>query len=518
MKSAILQRHGTRISVLLGFHLVWVYVLWWSVAVHGLGTSRDSVEYLFTSLSVTRGEGFVSFLGEPYVLWPPLYPLLLSLVQTAAGIDPLQAALVLQLITFMWIAILTAWLFSRLFQRNFALAFIGNALVGTGVALTWLFQAVGSDYLFIALTLSLVYLCDVYINKNRLGTVWLIALVSALAMLQRYIGITVLFTGVWIVFRYSRTPVWEKLKRCSLLGFSVIPIGIWVSSLPVEAIVRDDPSSLFENIHWFTFSILSWFFPEAGLYGHPIRLQFGMWCLWLGVLAGGLVVWKFRRKPQDGSSIESSLYLFGVIYTILLLAIASLSSFNSLDSRFVSPVYVPLVVLSLKTMETILSFEFGKVRFMQTAFRAVAYVLLLVVLSLSGFRSVTAVNLHRQTGWGYTSVDWGNNQVIAYWLEHKPGGEYLAFSNYPAGVAVHTWHAVLSSPRRTAHPNVGEAVIPLDAYLPSLFEPGKDSYVIWMEPNEYTHVYTVDDLRGIVNVETVYESVDGGIYRVLPLK
>lgn len=518
MKSAILQGHGTRISILLGFHLVWGCVLWWSVAVHGLGTSRDSVEYLFTSLSVARGEGFISFLGEPYILWPPLYPILLSLVQIAGGIDPLQAALVLQLITFVWIAILTAWLFSRLFHRNFALAFIGNALAGMGVALTWLFQAVGSDYLFIALTLSMVYLCDVYINSNRLGTVWLMTLVSAFAMLQRYIGIAVLFSGAWIVFHYSRTPVWEKLKRCSLLGFSVIPIGIWVLSLPVEAIVRDAPSSLFENIHWFTFSILSWFFPEAGLYGHPIRVQFGMWGLWLGVLAGVLVAWKFRRKPQDGSSIESSLYLFGVIYTILLLAIASLSSFNSLDSRFVSPVYVPLVVLFLATMETALSFEFGKAKFMQTVFRVVAYIPLLIILGLSGFQSITAVNLHRQTGWGYTSVDWGNNQVIAYWLAHKPAGEYLVFSNYPAGVAVHAWHTALSSPRRTSHPNAGEAVIPLETYLPSLFEAGKESYLLWIEPNEYTHVYSVGELREIAEVETVYESADGGIYRITPLR
>ena len=92
------------------------------------------------------------------------------------------------------------------------------------------------------------------------------------------------------------------------------------------------------------------------------------------------------------------------------------------------------------------------------------------------------------------------------------------FSNYPAGVAVHTWHVALSSPRRTNHPNAGEAVIPLETYLPSLFEVGKESYIVWIEPNEYTHVYSVGELRGIAEVETVYESADGGIYRIAPLR
>jgi hypothetical protein len=108
--------------------------------------------------------------------------------------------------------------------------------------------------------------------------------------------------------------------------------------------------------------------------------------------------------------------------------------------------------------------------------------------------------------------------VIAYWLAHKPAGEYLVFSNYPAGLAVHTWHVALSSPRRTDHPNAGEAVIPLEVYLPSLFEAGKESYVVWIEPNEYTHVYSVEELRTIVKVKVVYESAEGGVYRIEPLR
>jgi hypothetical protein len=344
------------------------------------------------------------------------------------------------------------------------------------------------------------------------------ALVSALAMLQRYIGITLLFTAAWIVFHYSRTTVREKLKRSILLGTSVIPVGIWTLTLPVEAVVRDNPSSLLENVYWFNFSILSWFVSEAELYGHPLRLRFGMWGLWLGVLAAGLAVWRFCRKKRGVPSAIFPLFLFGFMYTVLLLVIASLSSFNALDSRFAAPVFIPLVALAMMGIEASLSSDLMPAGLPKMAIRLAIYIPSLILLGLSGYRSVVSMSLHHEYGGGYTSRDWRNNQAIEYWQSHKAEGDHLVFSNYPAGVAVHTWHVALPSPRRTEHPNTGETVIPLDTYLPSLFTSRKETYIIWIEPNEYTHVYSVNDLSQIVQVETLYESSDGGIYRILPLK
>jgi hypothetical protein len=298
----------------------------------------------------------------------------------------------------------------------------------------------------------------------------------------------------------------------------MIPVGVWALTLPLEAVVRDNPSSLLENVYWFTFSILSWFFPEAELYGHPVRLRFGMWGLWLGVFAAGLAVWRYCRNKRQVPSAIFPLFLFGILYTILLLVIASLSSFNALDSRFAAPVFIPLVALILTGIEASLSSDLMPAGFPKTTLRLAMLVASLILLCLSGHRSVMSMQLHHEAGGGYTSRDWYSNRVIEYWRSHKPSGDYLVFSNYPAGVALHTWHIALPSPRRTEHPNAGEAVIPLDTYLPSLFAPQEETYIIWIEPNEYTHVYSVNDLSQIVQVETLYESSDGGIYRILPLK
>ena len=511
-----LESHKARKLILFCFHLAWGIGLWWSVSANGLGTSRDSVEYLFTSMSLTKGDGFISFAGGQFVLWPPLYPILLSMLQSLGISDPLKAALILQLVTFVWLAVLFTWLFVRLFPENFSLAFLGNSIMGTGVALTMLFQAVCSDYLFLALVLSFIYFCDKYIVDNKISALWFMTIINALAMLQRYIGVALLLTGVWIVFQYTRMKFWKRSGRLFLLGLSALPLGIWILSLPVEALVRGAPSSLLENFYSFTFSILSWFIPYPELYGHPVRLQVGTWGLWVSIFMGSFLLWKFHRRYSSIESVKAPLLLFGLIYSVTLLMIASLSSFNTLDSRFASPVFIPLIVLALTTVDMISQLLKHMKKTVRVILNSLLYVPLLIALGLSVYQSISFMQIHAQQGSGYTSKDWNNHPVIQYWETHLPNGRYLVFSNYPAGVAVHTWVETLASPRRTAHPNAGEVVIPLDTYIPLLLAPDRNSYLVWIEPNEYTHVYGVDDLWAVVNIETIYEDENGGVYRILP--
>ena len=45
---------------------------------YGAGVSSDAARNLATAESLLQGKGFVDMLGGPFVLWPPLYPLLLA--------------------------------------------------------------------------------------------------------------------------------------------------------------------------------------------------------------------------------------------------------------------------------------------------------------------------------------------------------------------------------------------------------------------------------------------------------
>jgi len=226
-----------------------------------------------------------------------------------------------------------------------------------------------------------------------------------------------------------------------------------------------------------------------------------------------------RKRDVGATRTEVPLLLFGLIYTIVLLTISSLSYFNRLDSRFVSPVFIPFVVLLLVAVEAVLDVKALKNTTVKAAGNVVVFSSLLLVLGLSAYQSIIFIRLSHAEGSGYTSREWYANRTIEYWLQHQPVGEYLAFSNYPAGVAIHGWQETLPSPRR-ASPNsrIDEIVYPLDDYIPVLFDEGKDSYLIWIEPNLFAHIYSVAELRQIANIEVLYENADGGVYRLLPLR
>ena len=495
--------------LLLCFHGIWGILLGWSIASYGLGTSRDSAEYLFTSLNLSKHLGFISFAGDRYILWPPLYPILLSVIQQISGFNPLQSASILQWITFGWISLLLSWLFLKIFPDRFLFAFTGNALAGTGVAMTMLFQGVGSDYLFIALVLSFAYFSDQYMSHNHVRALGLMTLVSALAMLQRYLGVSVLISGFLLVYFYSRMDFWHRIKRSAIVGLSILPLVAWVFYISVSALERGEPSSLAENVYWFSFSSLNWFFSYSDLSSHPFRTTIGIGGIWFLAIACIFIILTLRKGTSQMTCTEIPVLVFGLTYAVILLVIATLRSFNRLDGRFVAPLYIPFILLLMVSLESLMSASLFRDRLGRNASAILVWSTLLVLFGLSTARSMEAINVQRAESWGYTSREWYDNQALHYWLQHQPADNSPAFSNYPAGIAIHSWMETRASPRK---------VYRLVEYTGTLFEDRKASYLIWIEPNTYTHVYNVDELRQIATVETLYEGEDGGVYRLLPLK
>ncbi|MDQ1331246.1 MAG: hypothetical protein QG578_1514 [Thermodesulfobacteriota bacterium] len=52
-------------------------VVFFGTSQFGIGISPDSVNYISCARELIRGNGFLSYEGTPFTLWPPLYPVLL---------------------------------------------------------------------------------------------------------------------------------------------------------------------------------------------------------------------------------------------------------------------------------------------------------------------------------------------------------------------------------------------------------------------------------------------------------
>ena len=93
---------------LIGILLVFV-----STTNYGIGISPDSISYISAAKSLLSGNGFVTYDGAPFTLFPPLFPGILALLGLA-GIDILIGLRFLNSIIFGLIIFFSG----RLFQAN----------------------------------------------------------------------------------------------------------------------------------------------------------------------------------------------------------------------------------------------------------------------------------------------------------------------------------------------------------------------------------------------------------------
>ncbi len=245
-------------AALMTFHMLWGLVLWFSISKYGLGISTDSMHLLFSALNLSQGKGLFSFDGSFVLLWPPLYPMLLALIHLVTGFDPFVSATILQVISFIGLSICLSILFLKIFPENFLLALAANILSDIGVVVLTAFDGVGSDYLHLFLLILFILLAGYYIETKSPRILLGMTVVGMLAMLDRYLGIAVIGTGVAIVF-FSRTENWrQRMIRSALMALSALPAGIW---LYAASTAYRGPESLADNFRWFSLSVLQWFFP-----------------------------------------------------------------------------------------------------------------------------------------------------------------------------------------------------------------------------------------------------------------
>ena len=482
--------------------------MWFSISKLGLGISTDSVHILFGGLNLSEGRGLISFDGSPVLGWPPLYPILLATVHLATGLDVFAAANLLQAFSFIGLSICLSLLFLRIFPDNFVLALGGNVLADTGAVVVASFDLLGSDYVHLFLVMLFALLAGYYIEHKSPRTFVALAAVGMLAMLQRYLGIATIATGVVTVFFFSSDSLRQRLMRSIVLSMSALPAGIWLS-ITSELIGRREPISFAENFQSFSQSALDWFLPIRVIETYPILFAALLWMIILGMIA--LVL---SGQHEGVSSVAAPVLLFGLFYLLALFGSASIAYFNKLAGRFLLPLYIPFITLVLLSVQLLLGAARRRASGLVRRVGSVSLYGTLIVLTLLALRITLPVVLRSHAGASgagenaFNTAEWRANMVMRFWLAHRPQGNYILLSNYPDSVAFYTQHSCIASPRRYSGP-YGDIEFPVSQYAAELFLPGQAVYIIWIEPNDYDYYYKVEDLSAIATIETIYTGEEG---------
>jgi hypothetical protein len=410
----------------------------------GIGISSDSVAYVGAARNQAAGLGLGTLLGggelKPLTHFPPLFPLLLAGLQLL-GLDVVVGARLAVAFLFGANALLVGIIVGRETHSCIA-AVTASFLLVTSPALIEIHTWAMSEPVFLFLGLTGIYLLSRY---QSLRVRWLLlasALAIALAAVDRYVGLSLLVTGVLALLVEKGVPRRRKAWDVAILGgLSILPVAAWGIR---NSLLTGGATNRVLVWHPLTRSQLKrpfgllwgWVLPFK--FTHPALLAMIGAALAL-IVAALVVLWVRRRRFATGGlkSIRRSglgflLLLYCAVYCLAIAgSISFLDASTPIDDRIASPVLMSLVVLvSLGASDL-------PRRLPGRWWPRVITACLVLALGISYvWRSQELVTAVRVDGQGYASGGWSQSQTLAA-VRELPKGTVI-YTNEPELVYFYT--------------------------------------------------------------------------------
>ena len=512
-------------------------------AAYGGGGHYDSVRFLSTAMNFLAGEGWRDFWGFPMVDWPPLFPLLLAALGWV-GIEPQAAGRWINATAF-GLTILAAGGYLRSNLRSQWLAVVATATLAASLPLSKLASHFFTDSLFVLLTLLALIQLTSFLNRRMDAPLWWAAGFTALAALTRYPGVVLIGTGVLLLLpraRLKQTLGFGAISSMPLLGVlahnwavpghqtratgnalsaglgQIVKVfGEWV----VRATGRPNASgqSLSEGLSQTVNVFREWVVPPPNA---PDGVAYLLWLAVAAVgLAGATVVLHTTQMRNDdsGRSRASHFHLgpaipfggFALAYSIFMVAVVPFTVEQGIDSRYLLPVYVPLLLAAVFLLDRFLSIEAAGWR---VAVRyGLASLILLGALShtgLSAHRNLRITARALEDGysgfWADNTAFWQPSETLNYIRTNHMDGRI--YSNDP----FLAW-----SEEKIAAPGKYRMIPHGKSKRKGWTEIEAGAYIVWFDRlhNPRGLRYDSFDFRLLPDVETVAELADGVVLRVL---
>ncbi len=486
-----------------------------TTAPYGAGVSGDSVYYLSGAQNIAAGNGYFDHFGNPIVKFPPLYTYLLAAISWATGLTPLWAGTYLNALAFGLMVVLSGLLFRRDFD-NKVLVIMGTLAVLFCRSFFNLGINIFSDPLFFVLCLLFLLLLPRYMQTGSTKTLLLLSLVTALALLQRYIALALVLTGIFAIFLKHYKHFWRAITLNLLYGgLSSLPLAGWILFRNVLTYGEFIGSRSVTRVLFWQNSVDAlqrmayWFLPVSLLDRVP------WWSLLLVLLAALALVNKRAQWSAFASKLRQPdnlvLAVFTLVYFLLVVGTTfSADHYGPYDDRYIAIIYVPLVWLSLLVLQQLVLPHLQK---HANTLIILAFVVWLVypVNSVRKF----AVQSYQEGVVLYNifNVRWFHESSLIEELKPYPfQADIPLYSNYADTVFMYLGRSAQRSLQDTRH---------YTAQAESLNEelgawpPGGTAYLVWFNyPTFSKNYYTPQQLAEVLQVTTLYEDQDGGLYLV----
>lgn len=394
---------------------------------YGPTVYSDGVVYLLSADNLVKGNGFGIVWGSgrfhPLAGYPPLYPLLVALVE-ALGLEMLPAARVVAILAFGLTVFSVAYL-GQAATRSAALGLSAAAFVAACPLLMGQYANAGSEGVFYLTGISglaVVLLAD---KRGRRAS-WLVAaLLLGLAFLTRYVGIALILTGcVWVLL-LGGEPLRRRVLNSALLG--AVSLGLmlpWLAWTHLSTgTVGERSVHSVENLWSYTEPLrsglidIAWrWLPVVGEMEASYRVR-GSLLLGLLLLAFAAIVGSHTLARRGRLASErvcalakwSGLFLlFGILYVAVhAAAFVTTHPTPDVSERLLTPLYTSAVFVVLGLLWMIPELRPGS-----RLGPVIPALLVAGLLVLSGQEAVPLLSRLQREGGGFNSPYWRDSETV----------------------------------------------------------------------------------------------------------
>jgi len=495
---AISRDYDSIVAALAGFLIIQVF------ARHsGIGISPDSVIYMSTATNILDRGVINDFSGWPMMDFPAGYPFFLALVQGLARTEIRHCGPVLNGLLFAGLIFTSGWLMERFTVSSKWYKWALLTIIPMSPCLQEIYSMIWSETLFLLLVLLFIPALRHYLLAPSAGRLLLPALIAALACVTRYAGVSLIMLGGGLILCIRDLDWLRKLLHGLLFGLlssTLFALNLYRNHRVTGTLTgyREKAITSFgANLHHYGSVLCDWLPFFNGDY--TLASFAGAFFILLGT---GLFIrrWVLHVHFFSYDNIGAAYF---IVYTIFILATASLSRFQQLDSRLLSPLCIPWLWAGSSWIP-------GWVRGLSSRGRPIRWGLSIACLGL--FASFQAGQWRSfQMNWegikyagipGYTEEQWRQSPTMDFIRHnadmHKPGAP--VYSNAYEGI----WFLT----------GVHSDLIPHKEFIQDIREMLHEDhfYVIWFNDSANEDLLSIDSIMQYKQVAREYTFDDGKVY------
>jgi hypothetical protein len=488
---------------------------------YGAGVSSDAARNLSTADSLLAGKGFVDMLGGPFILWPPLYPLVLAGLSLITKWNTFQSAWYLNVLLYAVNIWLSGWFIYAIFKEKIWFAAAGALIMLLSRSTLRIYANVASEPLFATLMLVFFFAAAKYLRDGSGSALWVMFLAAGLATLQRYLGVVLIGVGGLVVLiKYGVRGIWQSVLP---ILASILPVSVWIflHNYPTSGTLFG-PRNLgamlpLENISLSLTKVLWWFIPRVSFLD-PLLLR-----PWIIVVVSVLFLILLNKKADwlnwfrslSDQAIWPALVFSITYYFLLAFTVVTADHLDLTSDRYYVVILpVVLAVLFLTLDKLVFSHIQARIRWASLGLAALALVWFVYpVYSLQAYLRQALVQ-GEPTNYNIANSaqfrEMGVVKAAQPIVDKDPGS--IVYSNYVNIVWFIFRHPVDTLPFQDATLKSDQRLAALKQSYPAW--PARSGYIIWFTPNQYHHIAAPDELSTIANLKLLYKDKTGEIYYV----